>query len=160
MNKVKLNSKESRDLFFNHNFSSMIFLDEILNYNNVKIEKGKENCFYYLLDSDLHKSLNVYFDKQNAQINGKYKKARLYMLETENLYIAAVCETGDRGSGWYFCNKMNLMPSRGYSNGKDFFALPEELKKELSDAMQEILNNLIRNKEYQESLVSKSNLFK
>ena len=72
-----------------------------------------------LLDSDLHLDLNKLVDKQSFTQPGKYKRARVYLFDTPCTYISAVCETGDRGSSFFYCNKPDLTKSQDDQHLRD-----------------------------------------
>ena len=58
-------------------------------------------AFSTLMSSGLHKALEEGWGKCDGMVDGKYKRARCFVFETESWLVVALTETGDRGSGWY-----------------------------------------------------------
>lgn len=55
--------------------------------------------------SDLWKPLTAAYGKCDCMVEGKYHKARLFIFQTESLYIWCATETGDRGTSWFLSDK-------------------------------------------------------
>ena len=157
---VELNSKDSRSLYYERNFKFVMDYQWLLlgvpAYRDMKdyfeITRQGNVPWFIFMDSNLHKTLNqiVPTQKQNAQISGKYKKARLYLFETSSFYIAAACETGDRGSQWLFLDKENYEPRAGYSSGNEVLMLEYAKARELSEFFRHMAFELIeKNPEYE-----------
>lgn len=89
-----------------------------------------------LMDANLHLDLNKLVEKQSFMQEGKYKRARVYLFETENVYIAAVCETGDRGSSFSSTPKI----PRGKEN-------QEKCLQEMQDFFRALFLNILKNNE-------------
>lgn len=98
---------------------------------------------FVFMDANLHRDLNLIVKTPNCQIDGKYKKVRLYLFETPNLIISAECETGDRGSGWFCVEKSNTNSRKGYYSPTDLLGFSPENLKELSYFMRYMVWHLI-----------------
>lgn len=105
INQSQLKAQDAKNFFYEKDFFGIYMYDWLL-MGAPKNIIGKVISLFHiapsfiLMGEKLHVELNKVVTKQNTMIEGKYKKARLYLFETPSLYIAATCETGDRGSGW------------------------------------------------------------
>lgn len=107
---------------------------------------GAGSLGFMLMSADLHKPLTAAFGKTDGMVEGKYKRARTFWFETPRLYLAAVTETGDRGSGWYVGRKSCDVdvPSSGFMRlfevERDW---PADIRDELSEGLRQIVCGML-----------------
>lgn len=156
-----LKSSKAKEFFQTKNFNGIYLYDWLL--QGAKPHKNNSdyyNCMhttpsFIFMNADLHLTLNKMVTKQNAMVDGKYKNARLYLFETPGLYIASACETGDRGSGWYYLDKENLSSKKISHYTDEILHLSPSKAKELSDFMREMCWNLLdKNLDYQKDYIN------
>lgn len=114
---LDLKAKKARDFYeqtplfsFMDYGWAMMGCPEINFQGRKQIQFDQKTPYSIFLTSDLHLALNAVFEKQNCMVEGKYKKARVYLFESEYFYITAQCETGDRGSHWCIGYKASSSP--------------------------------------------------
>lgn len=98
-------NKKAQELLYCGSFYYLTDYEELLSHKNPMKTGKKFNIYSHLMSANLHKDLNQIVGTQSSSIEGKYKRARLYIFETKNMLFASICETGDRGSSWYYADK-------------------------------------------------------
>ena len=157
---VPMKSEEAKNFFYEKDFFGIYMYDWLLmgapkNIIGKAVSLFSNTPSFVLMGAALHVELNKVVTKQNTMIEGKYKKARLYLFETPSVYIAATCETGDRGSGWYVLKKSDLNNVRKMHYTDEILKFDKTNLKELSQFMRSICWNVIEHnieykKEYTE----------
>lgn len=151
--KLKLKPTEAKDLFFNGHFAEISEYKWLMDgankvANRFELQKFKVPHFIFF-NPNMHLLLNtlVKDQKHSVMIDGRYKKARVYMFETPNLFIAANCETGDRGSSWHFASKEHIKTQNPpeYHHNDEVHLLSSEAIKELSNFLQLMSWHFIKN---------------
>lgn len=71
----------------------------------------QEGAMSFLCDANLWRSLSAAYGKCDCMVEGKYKRARVFAFETDNLYIWCSSETGERGTGWFLSEKSAREPT-------------------------------------------------
>lgn len=83
---------------------------------------------HFVLSSDLWKPLSATHGKCDGMVEGKYRKARVFAYETDNLYIWCNTETGDRGTTWLCADKEAEKLKESWRGGYSYAdLLPQEL---------------------------------
>jgi hypothetical protein len=146
-----LKSSKAKEFYLSRDFTPIFIYNWLL--DGIPEYKNKYDAFihrnilnFIFMTADIHLTLNKMVGKQNVMIDGKYKKARVYLFETKSLYIAVQAETGDRGASWSVLEKTNLnTPSSHYTD--DLLGWSRDNLKELSDFMREMCWSLLENHE-------------
>ena len=73
----------------------------------------------FLCDSNLWCSLAAAYGRCDCMVEGKFKKARVFAFETENLYIWCASETGHGGTEWFVSDRSELA-QKSASNDHEF----------------------------------------
>lgn len=159
---VPLKSEDAKNFFYEKDFFGIFMYDWLLmgspkNIIGRAISLFSNTPSFVLMGANLHFELNKIVTKQNTMVEGKYKKARLYLFETQSLYIAATCETGDRGSGWYVLEKSGLNNIRKAHYTDEILNFDKESLKELSQFLKAMCWNVIENNmEYKKEYVEEN----
>ena len=145
-----LKSEEAKKFFYEKDFLGIYMYDWLLMGASKSILNRLTSSLshapsFILMGAKLHLEINKIVAKQNTMVDGKYKKARLYVFETPSLYIAATCETGDRGSGWYVLKKSNLNNVKTQHYTDEIFDADASSLKELSQFMRAMCWNILEN---------------
>ena len=103
--------------------------------------RGQSGALSFLCEANLWRSLAAAYGRCDCMVEGKYKKARVFAFETENLYIWCASEAGDRRTEWFVSDKS--APAQQKLGGNYQFARWEGMGESKLSEIQMFIKDLI-----------------